>query len=63
MDTNYAPPSAPPGATTKYVQVRITAPKEAFFIQIVYNQPLNVTTESVGRCNPASSSSSTFIVN
>ena len=39
--------------TVKYIQVSINAPKESYFIQIVYNQPLAVTADSVGRCNVA----------
>lgn len=39
-------------STAKYIQVTINSPKDAYFIQIVYKDPLSVTSESVGRCTP-----------
>lgn len=58
VDTAYTPPGGSSDPNVKYVRVSITAPKDTYFIQIVYTQPLRVTTESVGRCNAKTASSS-----
>lgn len=58
VDTNYTPPGGAASGVS-YIKVDITAPKETFFIQIVHNQPLQVTAGGVGRCDTNSSSSTT----
>lgn len=54
VDPNYS------GSTSevKYVQVVIDAPKDSYFIQIVYTDQLAVSAEGVGRCNVADTSAS-----
>ncbi len=39
-------------STIKYIWISITSPKQTFFIQIVYPDPLAVSSESVGKCTP-----------
>ncbi len=46
--------AADSGATDRfnYVEVNITANKPAYFIQVVYQGPLQITTHAVGSCTP-----------
>lgn len=47
------PPASGTGAgESEYVEVTITAAKPSYFIQLVYPDPLRVTSRAVGRCSP-----------
>jgi hypothetical protein len=49
----YTPPIAGSAIGKKnYIQVDITAVKPAYFIQLVYHGPLQITTRAVGYCDP-----------
>lgn len=52
VEVNTPPTSGTGAGDDEYVEVIITAPKDTYFIQIVYNDPLSVTTRGVGKCNP-----------
>jgi hypothetical protein len=58
ITANYDPithaAASPPGTSTAYVKVTLTAFKPSYFIQLVYPEPLYVTTSGVGYCIPAS---------
>jgi len=51
VEPNYRPPGT---AQQNYVRVSITAPKPSYFIQLVYPEPLEVTSTGVGYCQPTS---------
>lgn len=59
VDPNFTPPGGAV-AGVQYVEVEINAPKESYFIHIVYTGALNVNTSSVGRCNQPSSSTEPY---
>ena len=47
------PPDSGTGAgESEYVEVMITAAKPSYFIQLVFPEPLRVTSRAVGRCSP-----------
>lgn len=47
------PPTSGTGmGESEYVEVTITAAKPSYFIQLVYPDPLQVTSRAVGRCSP-----------
>ncbi|HLU08753.1 MAG TPA: pilus assembly protein TadG-related protein [Oceanobacillus sp.] len=47
------PPNSGTGAGDEdYVEVMITAAKPSYFIQLVFPEPLRVTSRAVGRCSP-----------
>lgn len=48
VETNYQPPGT---SNDEYIRVQIIANKPAYFIQLVYHEPLSVTTAGVGYCD------------
>lgn len=50
VDTHYQPPGT---AGQQYIKVSIIATKPSYFIQLVYHEPLTVTTSGVGYCEPS----------
>jgi len=50
VDTHYQPAGT---SGEQYIRVNIVATKTAYFIQLVYQQPLTVTTSGVGYCEPS----------
>lgn len=49
---NYPPTRGEKAGVENYIEVMITAEKPAYFIQIIYPQPLQVTGYAVGNCKP-----------
>lgn len=50
VTVNYPPVDGEQAGNPDYVQVKITADKPAYFIQVVHQEPLRVNTNSVGYC-------------
>lgn len=49
---NNPPDSGTGVGESEYVEVTITAAKPSYFIQLVFPEPLRVTSRAVGRCSP-----------
>lgn len=50
VEPDYRPPNT---NQQNYVRVSITAPKPSYFIQLVYPEPLEVTSSGIGYCQPS----------
>lgn len=50
IESNYQPPES---SNDRYIRVQIRAGKPSYFIQLVYPEPLEVTTSGVGYCEPS----------
>lgn len=53
ITVNHPPLDGSGAGDDAYVEVEITSTKESYFIQIVYRDPLRVTVQSIGYCEPA----------
>jgi hypothetical protein len=51
VEVNQPPTAGPRAGDSDYVEVVITAEKPKYFIQVVYDGPMQVTVRGVGRCN------------